>query len=698
MRSILCLLLLICASLFCPLAAQIEQLEDLSISEEIRPNQIPNQTLWASRVIAFSAQAGQESFAADKVLSKPDAEAGKLSPNAWMPRLKLSEKKSEEPTRDWISLGFSNPIEAEQVWLVQNFRQAPVREVWGRLGSADWTLLGDKLESSDSTTANSKSHYQTLALDSSLWLDALLLVFETDADQPLFQLDAVAISNHKGDIHPKPRLGAPIDSSLTAENLGPQINSFFDEVFPVISPDGRTLYFDRKGHPQNMGSKDRDDIWYSELDSSGNWQRASNPGPPLNDSSHNFLCSISPDGQTALLGTVYDPETEQRGPGLAIKAENGWHKSEVLDIHQFYNEDPRQHAEFQLSSNGQVILMALQRQDALGARDLYASFSLPDGKWTPPMNLGSNINSAGMEISPFLASDMKTLYFSSNGFPGYGDQDMFMSKRLDESWTRWSEPINMGPPFNSAGMDAYYTLPANGDYAYFASSNQSIGQNDIFRIPIPPELQPDPVVLIKGLVVNDLNDEAVEAQIQYIQLSTGKTVGMARSSSRGDFQMALPYGQHYSLQAEADGFFALEERLDLRTESEYTELRQQIRLIPLSEGQIIPMPNVYFDVNRSRILDSSFVALNRLVSFLNQYPQMQIEIGGHTNSLCDAAYCKQLSERRAESVVRYLVKKGIAEERLNWEGYGSEFPIASNETDLGRKANQRVEFKIIALE
>ncbi|MFT7588055.1 MAG: OOP family OmpA-OmpF porin, partial [Limisphaerales bacterium] len=378
--------------------------------------------------------------------------------------------------------------------------------------------------------------------------------------------------------------------------------------------------------------------------------------------------------------------------------------------YDYYNTD--EYAEFQLAANGKVIIMAIEREDTRGKRDLYAIFRmdpLPEGKqrWTAPIHLGPDINSAGLEMSPFLASDMVTLYFSSNGFPGFGNNDMFVSKRLDESWTRWSEPVNLGPVINSSKLDAYYTIPASGEYAYFASSNKSIGRTDLFSIPLPEDIRPDPVVLIRGKVleqdVEELNREVpVRASISWSakethksNIQTGDHSGIAGSDpADGKYNIVLPYGHLYEFRAEAEGYFALNETIDLQAIDNYQELEVDLYLIPIRKGEIIPIRDVYFEVNRAVLLDESDRELSRVSTFLTDNSMVTIEIAGHTNNRCSEAFCQQLSDRRAKSVARYLSGRGIDPERITYKGYGSAEPIADNETKDGRALNQRVEFRI----
>ena len=223
--------------------------------------------------------------------------------------------------------------------------------------------------------------------------------------------------------------------SVFLENLGPNVNSSYDEVGPVISPDGKTLYFDRPNHPENFGD---DDIWVSELQANGSWSLGRNIGAPLNNADNNFVSSVTPDGNTLLLGNVYNRDGSM-GPGVSIvrRTRTGWGTPQALKIRNYYSTAST--ANYSLANDGKTLLMAIQRNDSYGEMDLYVSFLQPNNEWSEPMNLGPDINSTGYDRTPFLAADGVTLYFSSDGLGGYGSSDIFVSRRLDSTWQRWSK-------------------------------------------------------------------------------------------------------------------------------------------------------------------------------------------------------------------------------------------------------------------
>ncbi len=490
-----------------------------------------------------------------------------------------------------------------------------------------------------------------------------------------------------------------VDDPITnpKENLGSAINTSYSELIPLIAPDGKHLYFVRDDYPGNIGTdKDHNDIWTSTFDGS-NWSTAKNIGRPLNNTGHNFVIAITPDNNTLILNGTYTAFGEEGGNGISMSTRNNdgtWSIPKEIKIDNFYNDDLYQN--FTVSTDLQVIIMAIERSDdTQGKSDLYVSFKKADGTYTEPKNLGSTINTSGEEGTPFLAADGKTLYFYSDGHPGYGDADIFVSKRNGNSWTDWSKPLNLGSNINTSKWDAYFTIDASGEYAYLVSSANSIGEEDIFRVKLQEELQPDPVVLIYGKVYDQNTNQPLSASISYDDLSTKQQVKVATSNgTTGEYKIILPYGTKYGFFAKKNGYMALSDNIDLTDIEEYTEIERDLYLVPIQIDQQIVLNNVFFDRGKSMIKSSSYAELDRFVTTMKQNPEIKIEVQGYTNNVGDRQKLIQLSAQRAIAVKNYLVDKGIDESRIATKGYGPDNPIADNNTPAGRTKNQRVQFKI----
>jgi OmpA-OmpF porin, OOP family len=491
---------------------------------------------------------------------------------------------------------------------------------------------------------------------------------------------------------------AQAPESYEQENLGPHVNSEYEELSPIISPDGKTLYFVREGDPHNTKYAEIDDsqdIWYTELQSDGSWSAARHMGSPLNKRKYNNILTVTPDGNTIMIRGAYD-NGDYIGTGFSFcrKSGSGWSTPQMLVIKDFTDMNQGSTYGGYLSLDGKVIVMYLSEKEGTPA-DIYASFLERDGTWTRPMNLGPKINTSVKDVSPFLAADGKTMYFSSKRAGGYGDQDIWVAKRLDDTWKHWSDPVNMGSTINSDDYDSYYSIAASGDFAFMVTYKNSYGKADIVRIRLKKELKPDPVVLVKGKVYNAKTRLPLEAEINYEQLNSGKDQGNARSnSSTGEYKIVLPYGMNYGFHAKAPGYIAVNENLDLTDIKQYQEVQKDLYLIPIEVGQSVSLKNVFFKQGMPILLSESYPELDRLASILQDNPTMEIELSGHTDNQGDANKNLKLSEDRVKIVKDYLVSKGIDSKRITGKGYGGTKPIASNAKEETRKLNRRVEVKI----
>lgn len=271
-----------------------------------------------------------------------------------------------------------------------------------------------------------------------------------------------------------------------------------------------------------------------------------------------------------------------------------------------------------------------------------------------------------------------------------------MTKRLDDTWTNWSEPKNLGPQLNTANWDAYYTITASGDYAYFVSSANSNGGTDIFRVALPQEVKPDPVVLVSGKVLNAKTQEPISANITYQFLPDGKEAGLASSNpGDGNYKIVLPSGKKYAFSASAPGFIAVNQNLDLSDLKEYKEMTQDLYLVPIEVGQTVRLNNIFFETGKAELLAESYFELDKLVKVMTDNATMEIEIEGHTDNVGSDAANMTLSKNRAKAVYDYLISKGIAATRIKSNGYGETKPLGSNDTDEGKAQNRRVQFTIL---
>ena len=486
-------------------------------------------------------------------------------------------------------------------------------------------------------------------------------------------------------------------SSFKKENLGTEINTKYEELCPLIAPDGNSIFFVRYS-PSNKGGEKDQDIYFSELDKNGTWTDAKNIGSPINNDAHNFPISISPDNNSLLVANKYKPNGESDGSGISVSYRlegNKWSVPVNQEIIDFKNKN--KYVGYFLCSDNKTLLSGLQDDDSYGEKDICVSFLRSDGKWTKPKNLGQKINTACDDFNPFLAADGKTLYFASYGHQSFGSSDIFMSKRLDDSWTNWSEPLNLGPSINSGNWEGSFCISAKADYAYIVSQHEAIGMSDIYRIKLTENQKPQPVILISGKVLDSKSKLPLEASISYFDIITKKEVGTAKSlSTDGSYKIALPAGRKYGFKATKKDYYSISENLTLDTLNDYLEIKRDLFLSPLEVGLSIRLNNVFFDNNKSTLKEESFAELEQLLIFMNENSNISIQISGHTDNVGADEYNLKLSQQRTESVVKYLVDKGITSKRLLAKGYGESKPISINDTDEGRAQNRRVEFSILS--
>lgn len=643
---------------------------------------------WASRVLGYSSQYSEKSYSAAQALGPPSKlPATGASPTAWSP---LFPDKGKE----WIKVGFSRPTLARQVLIGENANPGAVVKI---------TLTDD---GGRSHVVYERSQPGRVSVPGRLWhvpvgnegMKAIALEVELNtALVPGYNhIDCIGITSGTGTVEATIKL-SDITFEERPENLGSQINSAFNEVHPVISPDGMTLYFTRKDHPENIGMEKRDDIWMARMGDDGQFNKAENLGPPLNNEGHNFLNAIMPDGNTAFVAGAYGNAHGKDRLYLSQRGAQGWGQPQEIKVRDYYNLSDFN--SFHMGVDGRTILLAIERNDSYGFKDLHVSFLTPQGEWTAPMNLGPNVNSAGDEITPFLAADGKTLYFATNGRSGYGNSDIFVTRRLDDTWKRWTEPENLGPMVNSSDWDAYYTVPASGEFAYFSSYRSSLGEADIFRIPLEPGQKPEATVLIRGRVLDAKTRQPIGVDIRYTDTGNGLEAGQARSGNEdGKYQVVLPMDGTFDINGRKSGYYALSSLVDTRGLKAYEEREMDLLMYPVVKGEVIPLENIFFETNSANLLPTSHYELDRAANWLRVNPGIRVEVGGHTNNRCSSSYCLELSRDRAKSVAEYLKKKDVPAVQVLYKGYGKDKPIDSNDTEDGRKRNQRVEFTVLAVD
>jgi OOP family OmpA-OmpF porin len=644
---------------------------------------------WGFKILEHSSQRGSKEYSAVQALGMPNA----------LPRLgentKSWESKSTE-RESYIKIGYLTPIIPKQLIIGETLNpghitSAYVYDASGKEYKLMYTLEG---KSSDGL-------YQINTEDVKFYVIAVKIVWVHD-NGPI-GIDAVGLTTYNKPFKLAVNPNDVIKSNMVAKKMSGAVNSNYMEIGPLISPDGKTLYFSRRGDPSDVGGKrDEEDIWYSNWNgNSKQWDTAVNMGPPLNNKYPNFINSISPDGNTILLGNIYLADgTMDQGVSLSNKTDKGWGRPVALNIED-EGRNKSTMVSYYMSNSEKILMISNNRKgDSKGKNDIYVSFLKDDSSWTKPLNLGSTINTGEVEDAPFLASDDKTLYFTSTGFDGYGGSDIYMSRRLDDTWQKWSTPENLGPVVNSSHDESFFSLSASGKNIYFTSQT-SDDENDVdmYVIELPKILSPSPVMLVYGRVFNSKTKEPiVGVSITFENLKTHKQMGMARSNyNSAAYTIVLPSGERYGYLAQKDGFISINENIDLTAMKDYKEYQKDLYLTPIEVGAVAVINNIFFDFDKSILKKESYSELDRLIKTFKENASMKIELSGYTDSIGTKAYNDKLSYKRAQAVYNYLTSKdGIAKDRIILKYYGESKPIASNGTAKGREMNRRVEFKILS--
>lgn len=475
-----------------------------------------------------------------------------------------------------------------------------------------------------------------------------------------------------------------MQGELTPAAFTDSINSPMQEYSPVMTADGKSVYFVRKVYDKQYGYTE--DIYTSSKADNGVWVGAT-PVDELNTGASNeAMQSVSADGTKLIFfrdGILYS----------TTKSTAGW--TQPVALPNVINCSSWQ-SDAMITSDGRAMLFSAMKQvenEVNPSINIFVSLLDEDGNWSEPIDLGPQINTPGMERKPFLHPDMRTLYFSSSGHGTIGDLDVFKTTRLrDDSWTEWSTPINLGAQINSPRQEWGYKISTDGKTAYYSNGS------DLFTLDLPEELRPNAVATISGTVTDD-TDATVGVTIRWEDLNTHEKIGQSQTDpNNGSFYLVLPLGKNYGYYIDDERYFPLSNNIDLSDELESVSIEKNIRLTSykkmMEEGLAVQVNNLFFPVNEYELLPQSENELERVATIIKAR-KVRVEISGHTDSTGDAKKNMTLSKQRAESVRKFLIAQGCDASLLIAKGYGSSKPIADNETDEGKQQNRRVELQFL---
>lgn len=482
--------------------------------------------------------------------------------------------------------------------------------------------------------------------------------------------------------------------------LANTINSKAPEYLPSITADGNTLIFTRRiGRQEDV---------YESIFENGAWQTATSIDN-INTDENEGSQYISADGQSLVFVKCSD-RSGYGGCDLYFSEKTNGDWSTPKNMGQPINTKGWE-SQPSLSADGRLLYFASNRDGGVGGRDIWLSYRRKSGNWAKPINLGEVVNTPKDDEAPFYHPDGNTLYFMSNGHPGMGGYDLFVSRRSAEG--KWEAVQNLGYPINTKGNEGALFITLDGKTAYFTKDGLQLEeaasvlskakrQPDIFTFDLPTSLQPNPVTYVKATVKDAITKKRIaKARIELIELSTGTTLSTAQTDEQGQFLTALPLGNDYAMNINKETYLFHSENFALAQSNTITEpfqLNIELQSIPeetvatIEKAKPIILKNVFFETGSAELMSTSLIELNRLKDLLVDNPQLKIQINGHTDNVGSEGDNQSLSTKRAKAVQDYLIKEGIASNRLKYKGFGESQPIASNDSADGKRTNRRTEF------
>ena len=515
------------------------------------------------------------------------------------------------------------------------------------------------------------------------------------------------------------------------EKLPPSINSDADEISPVPTRDGQTLFFTRVGFPdfckslivngvddaQTMSedaflnrlrevyseiaqspvanpvtSAFNQDVWFAEGNGKS-FDKIWHAPAPLNNALPNSLVAITPDPNEFLVVNKFPPAggLERGFSSIRRAAADVWTMPKPIEIRDFYTLTSD--VSLTMSFDGKILILSASRSDSRGDMDLYVCFKEEEGVWSAPKHLGAAINTPARETTPFLSEDHSTLFFSSNRAGSIGGNDIFMVKKLDDSWESWTPPVALAEPINSSADDSQPYFNMSTGNLYFSSKRD--GSSDIYRVQIAP---PSPTELtITGRILNGRTGDVVKDAIVWYGEAGSKTNPIVAPD--GSFSMKVPKGVAMEFSGQKPGYTGIRQTVFYEAGKPYFQDSYVVDLLvePLASGAVIHLNPIFFEQSKAEILPKSYPEIDRLVAFFNENPNLVVRIEGYTDNQGRPEDLLKLSEQRAEAIKVFLIKKGIAPARLETMGMGPRSPLNDNSTVELRALNRRTEFRIVRI-
>ena len=470
------------------------------------------------------------------------------------------------------------------------------------------------------------------------------------------------------------------------QNMGDSINSAVSEYYPTVTIDGNTLIYTRRVNNINEDFYESDKV-------NGTWSKSRSLPGNINTNQNEGAQNISQDGQWLIFTGCNFPE----GHGscdlyISYLTADGWSTPENLGDSintEFWESAPS------LSPDKRDLYFASRQPDGYGGSDIFVSHRLRNGQWSTPENLGPTINTIGDEAAPFIHPDNQTLYFTSNGHPGYGGDDLFVTRKQPDG--TWSKPENLGYPINTIENEGSLVIAADGKTAYYASDRaDSKGGLDLYTFELRQDIRPAQTLWVKGKVFDSATRKGLPSSVILTDLSTRQVISNLQTDETGNYLITLPKGKDYAFNVNRKGYLFFSENFSLSREHNDTVYHIDIPLQPIAANAVLVLKNIFFDPNKYDLKPESGAELDEVVQLMKDNPTLKIQINGHTDNSGKTVDNIKLSEDRAKAVTAYLVAKGIAAARLSSKGWGDTQPVADNGSPDGRAKNRRTELKVIS--
>ncbi len=475
-------------------------------------------------------------------------------------------------------------------------------------------------------------------------------------------------------------------------NLGPSVNTPDDESMPSLTADGKYLCFTR-----HFGSgRFQDEDIYMSLHTSAGYAPATSIGEMIN--TERFIegaQSFSPSGKYLFFTSADRPDGEGRADiYMSRKVGDIWESPNNMGAPI---NTPGYETQPCISADGRALYISSIRATGKGGSDIWVSYLNDQSGWSIPVNLGSTINTMYDEMRPFIHPDGNTLYFSSNGLPGMGGYDIYVSHRQADG--TFGTPQNIGYPINTSGDELGLYVTPDGSTAYFASEQKdSYGQMDIYKFDMPVDFRPGYTSYFKGNVFDADTREPVYANVQVYDLETGKLFAtLSTDKVNGIFLSTLPAGRNYGIEVTKDGYLFYSQNISLIDVKEGTPYEIDIPLHKIKTGGVVILNNIFFETGKYELKNQSNSELDVIKKMMDKNPTLTVEIGGHTDNTGGNEINQQLSHNRAKSVYDALIKRGIPADKLSYKGYASSKPVADNGTSAGRAKNRRTEIVVMGI-